>query len=724
LVFPVDLTAKPVISWLHTIGGLLPSGASRLFGSPWPVLVFELFSSSQGLTYRLRVPALHAAYVTTQLRTLIPGIRVTPTGTPTRPAAPTRVVELGMRRLDRTVRVTEPAAVSASLLASLRSERLDQAEAIAMQWVIAPAVPERPPEPLSAMRFAGRRSVLLSELMTTSQGTKDDLNDKRSKLSLTTVLAVVRLAAIARTDERARRILVPVRRALRSVQTPVNGFHRRLAPQQLLRRRLVQARAPWLFPAQLSATELAALLAWPLDNPQVAGMPRARTRHLPATGALPSRGGPVVMHSDFPGDERPLCITPTDLTTHTLVAGRTGTGKTTLLCGVAEQLIRNNYGLVLIETKGDETGQTLFHAVLERIPQHRVDDCIIVDVGDRRYATGYNVLDDGDPRIAAEHLCALFDHLYRDRGVYSREAIYHGLMTLVARPGYSFVDLVPLFDPKDRTEEAWRDELVASLQDPELQDFWRRFQAKPKAEQARFAQPLIDRAWMLSSRPEIRRIIGQSRSAFSFREALEQHKIVLINLSGVGEATALLAGTLLTNSLWSAIKMARVNRPNFVFLDEWASLLDLGIAMDELLSRSRGYHAGLFLANQQISGLPPDVRGAAITNCASQLVFAGGSDDARLFAREFGSAVSEDDFRNLGRFQVIARMAAGGETHRPVTGVTSRPSRPTGLADQVRVASRRRYGRPVADVEQEIRQRRQPRQQPRKKPTIGTQEWN
>jgi energy-coupling factor transporter ATP-binding protein EcfA2 len=725
LAFPTDLAAKPVVACLGTIGGLLPSAATRLSGGIWPTLVFELFSSSRGLSYRLRLPAKHAAYITAQLRTLIPGIRITPVNLPVQPTIPTRVVELGLRHLDRTVRVADPAITAASLLASLRSMTLRGAEVVVMQWVVGPAVPERPPAPtLRPHAGHGPWSGLVSELLAAGQDRKDERDDQRAKLAQPTVLAVLRIGAIARSDERARQLLRPLSQALRSVQTPANGFHRRLVPQRVLRTRLVEAHTPWQFPVRLSTSELAGLLAWPLDNPQVAGLPRTRTANRPATGAIPSQGGPIIAHSDFPGAERPLCITPDDLTTHVLVAGRTGTGKTTLLCSIAEQLIKANYSIVLIETKGDETGQTLFRGVLERIPKHRVDDTIIIDVADEQYATGYNLLDEINPRIAVEQLCALFEHLYRDsRGVYVREALYHGLMTLIARPGYSFVDLLPLLSPRDRQEEAWHDELVEALTDHELQDFWRRL--RERSDQARFVQPVIDRVWQLNARPEIRRIIGQSRSSFSLREALEQHKVLLINLSGVGESTALLAGSLLTNSLWMAIKSARVDRPNFVFLDEWASLLDLPVPMDELLSRSRGYQHGLFLANQHVSGLPLDVRGAALTNTASMIVFAGGNDDARLFAREFGGHLTEDDFKNLGRYHAIARLAAGGETHGPVTGITVAPSKPTGLAAQVRAASRRRYGRAVDEVEREIRERRTPRNTgaASKRPRIGSQRW-
>lgn len=719
LTFPSNLAIQPVIAWLYALSGTLPPGLVRLWGAPTTVL--ELWATGDGrdIRYHLTPPAAYADYLVSQLRTLVPGTRAVPAaGEPDRRTW-TRVVELGMRAPRRTLRIIDPESVAASLLAAVQRVALRSGDALLYQWVIRPAIPQRPPRP--PLRSDGQaRDPFTARVVPRSA--KNRVADQRAKLGGATYLCVLRIGVRTSTGTDARDLLSALRAALRSTQTADNAFYARLLPQHLARRRLARQQRPFFFPIHLTATELAAL-ALPIGTPQVAGLPRARTRQLPATGAIPSQGGPMVMRSDWPGDMRRLCITPADLTTHLMIAGRTGTGKTSLMCSIAEQLIQNDYGIVLIETKGD-ADETLFHEVLQRIPSHRVNDCVIVDVSDEQYAAGYTMLDDGNPQVAVEHLCALFEHLYRDtRGVYVREALYHGLLTLIARPGYSFVDLVPLLSPRDQVEEAWRDELVVAVDDPEVRDFWRRFRERP--DQRHFVQPVLDRVWQLNARSEIRRIIGQSRSSFSLRNVLQQHKVLLFNLSGVGETTATLAGSLLVSSLWTAIKAARVDRPNFIFLDEWASLLDLPTSMDELLMRARGYQHGLVLATQGVAGLPTAVRGAALTNAASQIVFAGGSDDARLFAREFGGGLTEDEFRTLGRFQVIARLAAGGETHRPVTGTTEPPKMPTGLAAQVRAASRQRYSRPVAEVEQEIRQRRQPTEPPppKRRPTIGKQEW-
>ena len=62
-----------------------------------------------------------------------------------------------------------------------------------------------------------------------------------------------------------------------------------------------------VFPAQLSASELVGLIAWPIGEPHIAGLPQSRARHLPATEAI-SRVGRVIAMSNFPGAERPLAL--------------------------------------------------------------------------------------------------------------------------------------------------------------------------------------------------------------------------------------------------------------------------------------------------------------------------------------------------------------------------------------------------------------------------------
>lgn len=716
LVFPGDLASSQVVQWVHAVSGTLRIGG-WLFGSR-RALVFELWSAGRAITYRLRVPSAHARYVVDQLRTLIPGIRVSPEEAMPQPTW-TRVVELGTRRLEHTLLVADPEALAASVLASVQVGRSQTA---LLQWVVIPALPERPPEQRQAVRQRGRGYLVVGDL--TSPG-RDRIADRREKLSEPNVLGVLRVAVRAGSAESADQLLLSIRAALMSVRTADNSFYRRFVPRAMLQRRVAAGHVPRLFHAQLSATEFAALTGWPMGRPHVAGLPQARTRHLPASAAIP-HGPLVVARSNFPGDERPLALNAHTACTHLHLVGPTETGKTTLAANLCSQIMRLGAPLIVMESKGD-----LFRAVLDAVPDGRVDDVIIFDVaGGARRPIGYNVLAEGSSaRVVVEDLCLLFEHLYPDmrRGVWARAALHRGLSTLITRPDSTFVDLVPLLSGVERsdTETAWRDELVAEVRDPELERFWERFEALSPAQQETRVAPVLDRVWQLNERPEIRHIIGQSRSSFTMRDVMRQQKVLLVNLAGLGATTAGLVGTLLLNNVWTAAQAgaARGSLPTCLVLDEFQDFANLPVEPEELFAKARSYGLAITAAHQHLGQLPPDLRSAVLANARSKIVFQTTADDARVFTREFGHQVTDEDFLNLGRFEVLAKLAGEDGVSNPVTAETYPPAEPTGNAARVVHRSRMRSGQPVADVESEIQQRRAPRGGPRQKPRIGGQKW-
>ncbi|WP_367133286.1 type IV secretory system conjugative DNA transfer family protein [Saccharothrix sp. HUAS TT1] len=705
LAFPDDLKPQQVQAWLRTLVGTAPSGLRRIFNLP--TTVFEVVVTDRMTTYRLRVQPAQADYVAAQLRTLIPGSKVTPVAAPL-PEPWNEVVELGLRRLSRTVPLPTAEEFAASLLASLQG--LKTGDIVLIQWVVTPAAVETPP----TKQRGGR-----DEADSFWCRNPDEVNDRRAKLEEANFLGVLRVASRASSDERAGHLLGRIKTALGSVRGPDNQFVRRPV---LSRRRLIervnQASGSWLYPARVSVGELGSLLAWPVGQPHVAGLPSAGARHLPATEVIP-RTGRVVMRSNFPGAERPVAIGYREAVQHLHVVGPTGVGKTTLLAGMARQDMEQGYGLVVIESKGD-----LFHAVLDAVPEKRMDDVIVLDVTDTSFPVGFNVLTEGDARSAVEELCALFEYLYREtRSVYTREVLYFGLMTLISQPGYTFVDLATLLMPRRPEHQAWRDQLVGSLIDRELKHFWQRFDAQAKAQQDRIVQPVMDRIWQLVARPEIRRIIGQSTSSFTMRAVLESNKILLVNLAGLGRDTAGLAGTLLVNALWSAAKRVRPKKPNFLFLDEFQSFLQLPLEPEDMIVKARSSGLGMVLSHQHLGQLPVELRAAAMANTRSKIVFQTTTDDGRVFARDFGRRVDEHDFTGLGQYEVIARLMTPSGLSDPVTGTTYPPMKPTGTAAQVRALSRRRFGRAASEVDAAIEARCTVSAMHPKKPTLGQQRW-
>jgi hypothetical protein len=710
ITFPADLDSERVLAWLRSISGTIKTSKYNL--TTTPSIVFELWGQDTGITHRLKVPWQHADQIISPLRTLIPGINVVP-DTSWSNLHWRKAVEIGESNPSRPLRIPNPADMSAAILASVQA--LDSGEAVIVQWVVTPKVLERKPRMTSTTNEFSWHSLALS-----NSANKDEITERRDKLDEPNVMGVLRVAASASTDARAAHLVHRVRSAMAAAASPDNHWTRLVTRQNSLRQRILNASSLLNYPAQLSVMELASLIAWPIGSPHVAGLPQGRTRHLPATEAV-ARTGRVVGRSNFPGNERPLAISVEDSLKHLHILGPTGVGKTTLMANLVQQDIKAGRGVIVIESKGD-----LFDAALNYVPRERLNDVVIVDIRDTLHPVGFNILQDGsNPRVAVENICNLFKDRYNDTaGVWTQEVLYHGLMTLVTNPALSFTDLGPLVSPRTANEVAWRDELIRSVSDPEIKHFWQRFDNEKKARQEQIAAPVLDRIWQLNARPESRNIIGQGKSGFTFRDVLEQGKIVLINLAGLGDDTASLLGTLYMNSLWQAVRTTRIERPTFLYLDEFQRFIGIGGNPSDMLAQARSFGLGMTLAHQNMSQLPNDLQQAVLSNARSRVVFQTSSQDARSMRNEFGAGVNEQDFMNLVKYETLTRLAGGDGISNPMSMRTYEPIRGYDLTNMVRDASRHNYSTNVADVQQEMSQRRQTTSQPtNKRPPLSGEGW-
>src|SRR5664280_1594302 len=80
------------------------------------------------------------------------------------------------------------------------------------------------------------------------------------------------------------------------------------------------------------------------------------------------------------------------------------------------------------------------------------------------------------------------------------------------------------------------------------------------------------------------------------------------------------------------------------------------------------------------------------------------SEEPSTLAREL-APLGAADLQSLGRYEVVARLSAGGQTARPVTGSTLPAPAVTGQAATARLRSRAHYGTDRAEVEAAIQAR-------------------
>lgn len=708
LSFPADLATESIVSWLRQIGGKLRPPLFPLAGEP--TIVFELWGTSTGITHRIKVPWQGAEYIVGQLHSLVPGIRLTP-----EEEFPRRVwvkaVELGLTHSARQLDIPEPEILAKSLLSSIQPLKDD--ETIIVQWVVAPL--PRIPKP-QYMHARSERSVF-DMVFEGDRANRDEVADRRDKLEHPNVKAVLRIGTVANTQPRAASLLNDVASALKGSTSAAVRFKRRVVSSNDLQHRIEHASAPLMFPMQLSASELAPLLAWPPGGTFVSGLPPFLSRQLPPNNSIP-REGLVIGHSTFHGSERKIAIGYEQALMHTHILGATGSGKSALAAHMARQIMEMGYGLIVMETEGN-----LYDAVLNYVPKERIEDVVLLDVSDRNHPVGFNVLDQGNPLNVIDQVIDLFNHKFGG-SIWAEEYIYHGLRTLAATEGTSFTDLAALLNPRTPEEIDWVDHITRKLTDPELRRWWQRHDNRDRSQQQLRADPVLSRIWQLASRPELRYIMGQGKSSIDMADVLRENKILLVNLKGVSEKTGALAATLLMNATWQAVKESYKPKPSYIILDEFADFMDLPIDTESMLAQSRKHGVGLILANQHLTQLKQGVQEAVISNARNKIILRCNADDARMYGREFGNILEVEDFTNLQAYEALAQVQTGIGTSAPVS-IRTYPADPRqSYAKQVIQRSREKYSRPLAEVQAEIEGRHQrPASAKTKRPRVGGEAW-
>jgi hypothetical protein len=652
------------------------------------VAVIELEATDQTLTYRVGAARAAIDRIETLTRALVPGASLSPAGPRDQFG---HAWALSVSPKDRPLVTSEPLALSRSLLAALTSLR--RTERVVLQWVLGPGI--RP----KTISTASQKSFAESLLGSASSPDPERRKARQTKHADHQFKAAARLGVTAGHEARGKAIAIGVLAALRLAEAP--GVRIQLRREQP--NRLATASLPWLWPLRLQPSELLGLLAWPLGDQPLPGLPRDEARRLSADRRIRGRGR-VIARSNVPGDERELGIGIEDAMVHLAALGPTGAGKSTALAGLISQDIAAGRGLVVIDPKGD-----LVDDVLTQIPKERISDVVVVDPTDGEYAVGINPLSTHirTPELVADTVLATFHGLYESSwGPRTQDILHASLLTLAGREGSTLCALPLLL-----TNPSARRRLRSGIDDPiALEPFWAWFDNLSDGERQQAIAPALNKTRPFLLRRQVRAIVGQAEPRFHLDEVFTKRRIVLVSLARklIGPEAASLLGALVIAELWQAtLNRAHVPRdqrhPALVYADEFQSYTRLPTDLADALAQSRGLGLGWVLAHQHLAQLPQDLRSAVLANARSRIVFQLAADDAHSVARTTAGDLTATDFQRLRRYEVYAQLVVDGEVTRFASGRTLPLPPPISDPQEVRQASRLRYGRRLGDVDAEIR---------------------
>jgi energy-coupling factor transporter ATP-binding protein EcfA2 len=686
------MESESVARVLAGFTGLLLPWWRRWLASPY--VVAEVHADTRGIRHYLLIPESWSRVAVNILQASVPAVRFEPVE-----LSPIDVRTATEYRLSSQQRplLIDTAGLSAKMLATLQP--LERGQHIVIQWLVTPHAPVAP-------AFANDDRAGLGRL-TAGPMDREAVGALRKKQALPLLLATGRIGVRAGTRWTELRHLRQVEAAWHETRAPGVHLQRRMLPQRWVARSLIERRAPLsVWPAVLNSEELVGLIGWPIELSAMPGLVLGGSRQVPASPLVPTVGT-VLADSTYPGDQRPLALDVNGRMRHLHVLGPTGTGKSTLLVQMAIADLEAGRGLVLLDPKGD-----LVQAVLERVPERRRRDVIILDPADTARPVGLNPLRSAtgaSAEVVVENLVGLFKSLYRHSwGPRLDDILRAALLTLAGSEGTTLCE-VPLI----LTDPHYRQRLVGPLDDPVgLESFWGWYEALSDAERQTVVGPVLNKVRAFTMRPTVRAIIGQSAPTLDLGDVLASGKVLLCSLASglLGEEAASLLGALIVAELWhattarSGLDPAK-RRPVMAYLDEFQHFVHLPTPMPSMLAEARGLGLGLTLAHQHLDQIFDEARHAVLANARSRVVFQLPAADARIIERELGTILTAEDLQGLGSFEVVCQLFAAGTTQAPATGRT-RPLPPvTSGAGAIRDASRKRYGVDRAEIERAIRDR-------------------
>ena len=409
---------------------------------------------------------------------------------------------------------------------------------------------------------------------------------------------------------------------------------------------------------------------------------------------------------NFRNREAHFGIKQNDRRRHMYIIGKTGMGKSELQKNIAIQDIQAGRGIAMVDAHGEVTD-----ALLDYIPKERINDVIYINPADVDFPIAFNVMEQaGDDKrhLIADGVMGVFKKVWEDTWSARMEYILHNtILALLETDDATLLGINRMYSDKD-----YRARVIEQVTDPVVKAFWTQEFAKYTERFAAEATPAIqNKVGQFISSLLIRNIIGQTKSTFDFRQAMDEEKIILVNLSKgkVGEEASRLIGSMIITKLQLAA-MSRANIPEHerkdftLMVDEFQNFATASFA--SILSEARKYHLSLVVAHQYITQMEEEVRDAVFGNVGTIVTFRVGAEDAEFLEKWYAPDFMAADIVNLGKREMYLKLMVNGITSKGFSARTSDSlkSMEESHQDEVIAFSRANYASDRDEVEKNVAQ--------------------
>lgn len=547
------------------------------------------------------------------------------------------------------------------------------------------------------------------QLSALEQATVDAIEDKTRHPGYE---VLVRIVASSNTSEASQAIVKNIAASFSLFDSPSkNGF--KFSPAKDIEE-FVTAFIFRFFPQEvnqnvLNSVELATIFHLPDQrNTPTSQLQRQASKQVDGPSFIPEKGL-LLGYNVFRGVKKEIRLDDLDRRRHVYIIGQTGTGKSGLLVNMALQDMLDGKGFAYVDPHGDEVQK-----LLGMVPKERVEDVVFFSPGDMERPMGLNLFEfetQEQKDFLIQEAIAMLYRLYDPGhtgiiGPRYEHWFRNGALTIMSDPaGSTFIDIPQVFNDNDFAKVK-----LKHVTDPTVLDFWNKEMAQTSDyHKSEILGWFVSKFGAFLSNEMMRNIIGQTKSSFNLRDIMDNGKILLVDLSKgrLGELNSQLMGMIFVMKFQTAA-MGRANIPEeqrrdfSLYVDEFQNFATE--SFETILSEARKYRLNLILANQFVTQLTDKIREAIIGNVGTIISGRVGTTDAELMAKKFAPTFDAEDLTKLPNFESVASVMINNV---PSAAFSMSLVPPLGkpnpqLADALKRLSSAKYGRPRAQVEQEI----------------------
>lgn len=400
-------------------------------------------------------------------------------------------------------------------------------------------------------------------------------------------------------------------------------------------------------------------------------------------------------------------VWPNDRRRHIYVLWKTWMGKSTLLENMIIDDIRKWRWVAVIDPHGD-----LAEWVIWFIPKSRTNQTIIFDPSDTEWPIAFNMLENVKPEhrpLVASWLVWIFKKIFGDSwGPRLEHILRNTVLALIEYPNTTLMSI-----PLMLTSDVFRNKVVNKISDPVVKKFWTwEFAKMAPNQKVEAAWPILNKVWQFLSSTILRNVLGQPKNSFSVRWAMDNKKIVIVNLSKGKiweDASALLWAMMVTKFQMDAMSRADIDESKredfYLYVDEFQNFATDSFAT--ILSEARKYKLNLVMANQYIDQMQESVRWAVFGNVWSLVSFQVWYHDATILKEVLSWEIAEDDLMNMKKYNIYTKQLIDGMPSPVFSAWTFPPNVKneeifSNRYKKILSVSREKYSKPRKSVEAKI----------------------